>query len=618
MRDFFCLLPRPIRSGFLPLALHQGWRWLLGGLLLCAVLTPALAIEIESALDRNPVPINESFTLTFVSEIDPDGEPDLLPLSAHFEILNVARGSQYSAVNGTLLRKFTWQIQMMAKEPGTLQIPAINFGKDRSKPLTVTVTWNGGSRNKTPGPGQAPSPMPAPPGSGSGAAPDGPGAMIELDASPKNPYVQAQVVVTVRVLSRVAFTGDLGQPEIPGILLEKLDPDRQYTAVRNGLQYRVDERRYAMFPQKSGPLTIPPVELLGEFVDPMTGMGPVGRAAQKKFRLRSDSFNVDVKPIPAAFSGKVWLPASKLSLKEAWKPDGTTVAAGDAVTRTLTIKADSVSAGVLPDLDLGVTTQDFRQYPDQPVTKEDKTGAGMTSQRDQKIALIPVGPGKFTLPAIDLPWWNTSEDRMEVAHLPARILTVTPGAAKPAAAPEPLGVVNPGSALPDGAPAIDSGAASPAIAATSPTHDRWFWVALVALSGWILTALAWFWQSWHRKGIASDEVLEVTPERGRLRVTEALKRLKKACEAGDLGAARDAVEAWSLEHWAGLTAEDRHEALRELLGTRLLELDRGLYGQEQATWDGKAFWRHLEDRLLEARRSQKKETPNLLDSLYKT
>jgi hypothetical protein len=202
--------------------------WLLGFCLWMAGVSSAGAVEIEAVLDRNPVPINESFTLSLIAELEPDGEPDFSPLNAHFEILNQSRGSQYSSVNGSIHRKYTWQLQLMAKESGTLEIPALNFGHDRSKALTVTITWNGGSRNRVPGP----------PGAAPNGAQEGPGALLELEATPKNPYVQAQVVVTVRVLSRVAFSGDLGQPEIPGILLEKLDPDRQYTAVRNGLQYR--------------------------------------------------------------------------------------------------------------------------------------------------------------------------------------------------------------------------------------------------------------------------------------------------------------------------------------------------------------------------------------------
>jgi hypothetical protein len=584
----------------------RGIGWLVGLCLWLGGLSIAQAVEIEAVLDRNPVPINESFTLSLIAELEPDGDPDFSPLNAHFEILNQSRGSQYSSVNGSIHRKYTWQLQLIAKESGTLEIPALNFGKDRSKALSVTVTWSGGSRNRVPGP----------PGASPNGTPDGPGALLELEATPKNPYVQAQVVVTVRVLSRVAFSGDLGQPEIPGILLEKLDPDRQYSAVRNGLQYRVDERRYAMFPQKSGPLTIPPVELTGEYVDAMLGLSP--RTGQRKFRLRSDAFNLDVRPIPAAFTGKVWLPASKLSLKEIWKPDTATLTAGDAVTRTLTIRAESVSAGVLPEWDLGVSSQEFRQYPDQPVTKEDKTGTGMTSQRDQKIALIPVGPGKFTLPALEIPWWNTTEDKMDVARLPARTFTVTPGTGKAPVVPDlpSLGATD-ATLKPEAESADAKGFEAPASSDGNPFKDPWFWSSVGLLLGWLTTLAVWFFKARQRPRDAEDRPPEKSAQTETLRITDAFKQLKKACEAEDRIGAREALKAFSLERWPNLDAEGRHSALKDLLGGDLETLDRGLYGQAEAPWDGRTFFKRIEARLVEESQKPQKTAPNLLESLYK-
>ena len=593
------------------------WLWpVLGLLLVLGGPSVAWAIEIEAALDRNPVPINESFTLTFTAELEPDGEPDFTPIATKFEVMNQSRGTAYSAVNGTILRKYTWQLQLMAKEPGTLAIPAISFGSDRSRPLSVTVTWNGNSRNRTPGP-QAQ-------GGGQNGAQDGPGVLLELDAAPKNPYVQAQVIVTVRVLSRIAFTGDLGQPEIQGILFEKLDPDRQYTAVRNGLQYRVDERRYAMFPQKSGPLSIPPVELLGELVDPASGMNLLGRGG-KKFRLKSEAFNVDVKPVPPSFTGKVWIPATKLTLKETWKPDVTTVAAGDAITRTLSLRADGVSSGVLPDFDDGTVSRDFKHYPDQPVTKEDKTGAGLTSQRDQKIALIARAPGQYTIPAMEIPWWNTAEDRMDVARLPSRTVTVTPATGKPEVTPEPdPGANNVIGNTPPALPVTDEHPEAKVGPLQELKDQPLLWVALAAITGWLLTGIAWFLKS-RRKAKGQDEnLISDAPEdrgvekKGALKASDALKALKKAAESGNPLATRESLEVWSAEYWPELAVEDRHEALRALIGPELQVLDRGLYGKKAANWDGQSFWRHLEAELLKASKAQKNAPRNLLESLYKS
>ena len=59
------------------------WRGQLGvlGLLLAWLAAgPALAATIEVSLERNPVRLNESFTLNFTADESPDGEPDFEPL----------------------------------------------------------------------------------------------------------------------------------------------------------------------------------------------------------------------------------------------------------------------------------------------------------------------------------------------------------------------------------------------------------------------------------------------------------------------------------------------------------------------------------------------------------
>jgi hypothetical protein len=161
---------------------------------------------------------------------------------------------------------------------------------------------------------------------------------MEVEAEPKNPYVQAQVVLTLRVLSRVAFSGDLGQPEVADAVVEKFDEDQEYMALRDGLQYKVNERRYAVFPQKSGKLTIGPVNLTAQ-VGP-SSFGPFYRPSPRQQRLHSDPIELEVRPIPAEFTGTHWLPATRLQLADSWSPDALKTASVEPLTRTLTLQAE--------------------------------------------------------------------------------------------------------------------------------------------------------------------------------------------------------------------------------------------------------------------------------------
>ncbi|MBD4430644.1 protein BatD, partial [Xanthomonas citri pv. citri] len=62
--------------------------------------------------------------------------------------------------------------------------------------------------------------------------------------------------------------------------------------------------------------------------------------------------------------------------------------------------------------------------------------------REEREALVPEQAGRIELPALEVVWWNTREDRLERTSLPPRTLEV---AAAPQAEAEP-----PAAALPLG------------------------------------------------------------------------------------------------------------------------------------------------------------------------
>jgi tetrahydromethanopterin S-methyltransferase subunit F len=528
--------------------------WLLASLLLWA--HPVLAAQIEVTLDRNPVPINESFTLTFTANESPDDDPDFSPLQANFEVLNQSQSSQMSIVNGRATRHISWQLQVMAKKTGTLDIPSIAFGQDASRPFAVTVT-HGAVTGKQGGEANI---------------------LLEAEAEPKNPYVQAQVILTLRVLSRVAFNGDLGQPEVSDAVVEKLDEDREYVTLREGVQFKVNERRFVLFPQKSGRLTIPSVNLTAQVGG--SSFGPFYRPSTRQQRLHSDPIDLEVRPIPAQFTGQHWLPATNVDLTEQWQPASLKVPGGEPVTRTLMIKAEGAGVGQLPEMNsMDLPVADIRQYPDQPVSRESRTESGLVSQREQKTALIATRGGRYTLPAMEVPWWNTVTDQMEVARLPAHELTVSAvagEAAAPAASP-----ATPASVAPD--------ATDQALVKAEPpnaTSDRWFWLALLCGLGWLLTGLAW-WRS-----RLSSENTESLPRENPAAESERqlIRALENACKANDPKAVRHAFDRWAESRWPDLPAGNRYLQWSGALKGKLDDLNRSVFSAEDGlAWNGAEF-----------------------------
>lgn len=102
-----------------------------------------------------------------------------------------------------------------------------------------------------------------------------------------------------------------------------------------------------------------------------------------------------------------------------------------------------------------------------------------------------------------------------------------------------------------------------------------------------------------------------------LRGADAVKALRKACESGNRIAAREALQAFSVDRWPERDAEGRHVALKELLGEALDALDRGVYGQADPSWDGRSFWDRFESRFMGEDPPKAKSPTHLLESLYK-
>jgi hypothetical protein len=539
------------------------------------VAPPIASAALRAYVDRNPVAGDESFTLTLESGGDLDGSPDLSPLRRDFDVEGQARSSSISIINGSMSRTSQWQIQMMAKHSGRLTIPPISVGGERSPSLILTVT-----------PAGQPS-----------ASTAGGDLFLEVDVEPHAVYVQQQIIYTVRLFSAVALANgsSLSGPSPSGgdAVVEKLGKDKNYQVIRNGMRYDVTERRYAVYPQKSGDLDIPPLVFEGDIVQSGGGglfaFDPFNQSVRHK-RLRSRAEHVTVKPIPAAFHGSQWLPARSLQLEEAWTPDPPQFKVGQAVTRTVAIMADGLTASQLPVL-ASVAVKGLKQYPDQPSLKDTQSNDGVTGLRTQKIAYIPTQAGTINLPAVAIPWWNTGSDRMEVARLPARTFTVLPVPGGTAAAsPPPVPALS--AAMPQTAPAATAQAAQPPPPQPQPASDRWPWIALALGCAWLATLAAW----WRHARRTSDRAAPpvTAAEEESLRHLE--RSLKAGCHANDAVAAKAAVLAWARRRWPehpplSLTAVARRcpPPLREAL----IDLDRALYAQVPANWQGQLLWRQF-------------------------
>jgi BatD DUF11 like domain len=524
--------------------------------------TQAFATDIVTSVDRNPVSVDESFKIFFTASDTPDSDPDFAPLEQDFSILNQDQSSSSSWVNGNHTQSIRWTLEVTAKKPGNLVIPRVRFGSDASNPLPIVVTQGAATGD---------------------VVNTNEEIFLEVKATPEQPYVQSQVIYTVRLYRRVDVAqAELSEPELADAVIEKLGEDSNYNTVVNGVSYLVTERKYAIFPQKSGVMNIKPLSLTAAvIVDRQPDFRDFfGSRMTKTKRVLSKEITLNVKPAPSSFIGKNWLAAEKLELTQEWSGDSQQMKVGEPLTRTLTLQGVGTTVGQLPELSGIKTDANFKAYPDQPVLNEQKLADGITASRQEKIALIPSTAGKHILPAIEVPWFNTKTQTMEIARIPettVNVVGIIENQPSAASLPKPLSPLAQPSAKPE--------TANPILVNTNAGQQNiWFWASLFLALGWLATLIYFLKRRPKKRSADADE-----PQRHRYEASlkESIKNLKEACADNDALAAKNALLAWGKQKFSANNLGAIADCCDARLRDEITQLNQILYGKDNNQWTGK-------------------------------
>lgn len=564
------------------------------------------AANITVTASRNPVALDDSFHLIYEADSNVDGEPDFTPIYEHFDVLNSGQSTNMRYINGNYSLKKSWDLAVIAKDVGKFTIPAISFGSDISPAIQITVS-NSTSPNSVSPDGQSTIPAKI---------------FLESSVDKKQGYVQSQFIYTVRLLRTVSIaSASLTEPETsdPDAIIHALGED-SYQTTRNGIRYEVFERRYAIFPQKSGPLKINPVTFEGRInaTQPRTIFDQFRISGQLK-RLRSKAVEVSVNAAPSAVNLQDWLPASDVHLTEEWSGDIQQLKSGEPVTRTITIAAEGLTGVQLPDLNFA-EINGLKQYPDKPAI-EDKSGSnGVTGVKQFKVALIPTRAGSYTLPEVSLNWWNTKTNKKEIATIPAADLDVTGPAQtdNPSSSPANMPAVVPAT-IPDATrqtlPAVTDRSSlqpsSPAIAGDA----YWKWLSLLFASAWLVTLLLLF-----RKSKSQSTQYRPTTGTSGPSLKSAIAAVEKSAWKNDAHNTKTALLSWAQLAYKNKTINNLSDIV-ELCSPQLAEeirlLNQALYSSKKSAWNGRNLLTVFKSEQALQKRQQQDDQAVVLKPLYR-
>lgn len=583
MPVLFLFGPRS-RSLSWPLSMRILWRPFLLAVLMIGGMTQVHSqeVSVRAELSAQQITRDESVMLTITAQ-GIDAELDSSSLNENFDVvsrsssreISTTFGNNNQLINVSIVR---WVLELLPKGEGVFTVPSVQVGDYETQLLTLTVSDipKGASRD----------------------------IFLEASVDTAEPWVQSQVVMTLKVFQAIDIVdGGLDSPSGDNLTVQRIGEDTQSVEERDGRDYRVTQRRFAVFPQKSGQLSIEPITLSVTVpADPSRVRGFF--SPTRKLTRRSDAIELNVQPRPSANTAW-WLPAKALEIQAQWQSDPASAQVDQPLTRTLVMQAQGVLQSQLPEISIPAV-EGVSLYAEDPRLAMNGDDSGLIAEQRINWALIPQRSGPLTLPAVTVEWFNTRTGQNETAQLPAETINVAPAATS--AKPENFASNNASS---DQQPSANAGlsdsrtgplaeAASAVsqqsltiqeqaqlqnqglhIEALETSVQRWRALALVTLFAGLLAMAYWVF-----KRPASGSVRQTSDNSAYSAVQNRLMPLqgvKRACQQGDLLQLKSALLEWAGQQWPtsspttidGLCAKLPEGDARDKLGA----IQLALYGK---------------------------------------
>jgi hypothetical protein len=535
-------------------------------------LIPALG-AVELQVDRDNLATDEMLTLTITSKDHMNMTPDLSPLKKDFYIVGTNQNSQFSMINGTTQMETAWQIALLPKREGEIAIPEIQVGKEKtpSRLIHVSNVKNSYATTKA----------------------TNPDIFFEASITPKEMYIQEQFVYTLKLFyNRSIENPYLIPPDLLDAKVTQNGQDILYTTVKNGKYFRVLERSYLITPKTIGKFQVTPPILKGYVESQAGSMSSYSFQTNgfKPVKVVGPVLDISVKAKPTHYSGQ-WLPAKKVTLNATWEAVPPIFREGEPVTRVIEVNAEGATGEQIPPISVS-SGSNFNSYSQQPKRETNVNGAIQIGKLTQQIVYIPTAPGKMTLPAIKMKWWNSLTQKEQTSQVAPETIRVLPALLKQ----DNSSVQPPPNS--NSMPHLAGSNVTQQLPMSAKTSHSYFWPLLAAsgILAWLITV--WLWRRQMRLGYV------IRKRKSANNLGEIQKQLYPACMQNKAKQARALFLKWAAIYWQKPNITTLSEVVRLVeaeqansLRAVIMELEAVFYSQNKKTWDGSEFWSTLQSYL---------------------
>jgi hypothetical protein len=464
----------------------------------------SLMAATRAWLEQPTVTLGQAVTLNVETDAV-SATPDLTPLMRDFEVEGQSDSRSVGLVNGRVRSSTMFALTLRPRRAGTLAIPALQVGGERTAPLMLEVT-------ATPTASAASNGL----------------VFVETEIDDPSPYVQQSVGVTVRLYYATPLVSgqlDLDPPD--GALLQRVGDIVQSSREIDGRRYSTAERRFLLVPERSGPLTLPGPRFSGRgaggWMDDLLG----GNSREVDITGSPRTLQVRAQPANAP---QPWLPVRDLRLRYTAVPDQ--LRTGEAATLAIETTVIGATQAQLPELPVP-SIPGAQVFAEPPQYDETFNGGTPQVKLTHRYSVVPSQPGSLSVPGVAMAWWDVRTGTAKRATLQDLAIPVVQGSGQAAHPPAR------DAAAPMAPAATDDGVMALSGDRRLPAH-LWPWLAAGFALLWLATLV---WGLSRRPGganVARNRGHVTDPARPMTSsATHTAADLKRVLDAGDL----DDIEA---------------------------------------------------------------------------
>lgn len=525
-------------------------------------------INVTASLDKNPVIVNESFTLTITANDDlPQSAFRSAPLMQDFVVGATSVDRSTRLIQGQMSRQTRWQVTLVARRSGTYQIPSFEIEGSRTEAIELEVIEPSAADASNRGP-----------------------VFLTADVDTDSPYIQQQIryQVSLHVADQLE-SGSISPPSLENADIRQVGQDEESQQIIDGKRYRVITRTYIITPRRSGSFVLEGSRFDGQIREQQP-RSLTGFSRPQSVTVLAPDIPLEVASQPADYEGR-WLPSRQVAVEDEWEAE-MQLTLGEPITRRITITAQGVHDEQLPEISPDYPPE-LRYYPERTERESFSARGERIAQASFRGALIATETGHFTLPAIEVNWWNTETNEQETARLPERRVEVV---APPGGIPSPRAMDTQSLSNDTGRPAQLQ---APLLPASGADSGWWSPAATLFATLWGITLSGCIWLYFRPRTPVRVQVEKAGSGQVPAASRKPLQRLKLACKQNKAKEARLALLHWANSRQTDTQLNNLDSIANQLQDAELSHqihlLQQCLYSGRELSWEhGEALWQSIQ------------------------